>query len=249
PPPRQSLPAVTAPVTLNAGGRPALLAALPLVQGDGQPYGVLAEILQAEPRGGAAALRQLAGLLEKQALFRSGPGGVLLITSAEDGEGKSLATAALAATFCHYQRSVLILDCHTTAPGLHRYYPGSERHSSAAASLSQLRYGQSHLYVMPAHDVPAHDTSRLLDGYRAWMDRARREVDWIILDGPSILKNFTDVAPLAPLATDVLVVHDPHRASPAQLRAAMTLLQPMMSATALRGLLHNRHTATTSAPA
>jgi hypothetical protein len=106
--------------------------------------------------------------------------------------------------------------------------------------LDDIRYGHSDLFVLPAHDIPAYETNELLDGYRAWIDRARMEVDWIILDGPPVLKNFADVAPLAPLATDVVMIHDRARATPAKLRAAMTLLQPMMSSTAMRGLVINR---------
>jgi hypothetical protein len=90
---------------------------------------------------------------------------------------------------------------------------------------------------LPAHDLPAYATNELLDGYRNWIDRARHQVDWIILDGAPILRNFADIAPLAPLATDVLIVHHPSVGGPAKLRAAMSMLQPMMSSSALRGLI------------
>ena len=52
-----------------------------------------------------------------------------------------------------------------------------------------------------------------------------------------MLRNFADVAPLAPIATDVLLVNNPAISSPAKLRAAMNLLQPMMSSSAFRGLI------------
>ncbi len=48
--------------------------------------------------------------------------------------------------------------------------------------MEDIRYGESSLYVLPAHNIPAYETNELLDGYRAWIDRARLEVDWIILD-------------------------------------------------------------------
>lgn len=231
--------ATTAPVAITQGNRTTILAEFPFLAGT-QPSEVLSECLKSEPRGAATALRQLSVVLEKQALTRSGPGGIILITSSESGEGKSLAAAALAATFVHHGRKVLVIDCHAGGPGLHHYFPQSERHSSGASQLADIRYGESGLYVLPAHDIPAYETNELLDGYRAWIDRARMEVDWIILDGPPVLKNFADVAPLAPLATDVIVMHDKTRATPAKLRAAMTLLQPMMSSSAMRGLLVNR---------
>ncbi len=228
-----------APVALTSGNRTTILAEFPQLSGDHQAS-ILAECLRSEPRGAATALRQLTGALEKQALTRSGPGGIVLITSSEPNEGKSLAAAALAATFVHHGRKVLAIDCHASGPGLHHYFPQSERHSSGANHLDDIRYGDSGLYVLPAHDIPAYETNELLDGYRSWIDRARLEVDWIILDGPPVLKNFADVAPLAPLATDIIMMHDRTRATPAKLRAAMTLLQPMMSSSAMRGLLINR---------
>lgn len=237
-PPPAPVP-VPPPVALTSGNRATVLAEFPTLAAEGHA-GVLAECLRSEPRGAATALRQLTGVLEKQALFRTGPGGIVLISSPESGEGKSLAAAALAATFVHHGRKVLVIDCHAGAPGIHHYFPQSERHSSLASRLDDIRYGNSGLFVLPAHDIPAYETNELLDGYRAWIERARLEVDWILLDGPPVLKNFADVAPLAPLATDVIMVHDRARATPAKLRAAMTLLQPMMSSTAMRGLVINR---------
>lgn len=235
-----NLPALPPPVALGSGNRTTILGEFPVLPVDG-PAQVLAECLRSEPRGAATSLRQLTGVLEKQALYRTGPGGVVLVSSSESGEGKSLAAAALAATFVHHGRKVLVIDCNAGAPGIHLFFPQSEKHSSFASRLDDIRYGNSGLYVLPAHDIPAYETNELLDGYRAWIDRAKMEVDWIILDGPPVLKNFADVAPLAPLATDVIMIHDKARATPAKLRAAMTLLQPMMSSSAMRGLVINRN--------
>jgi len=238
-PPPPPAPEPPPPLALTTGNRTTVLAEFPSISGD-FPSLILAECLKSEPRGAATALRQLTGVLEKQALYRSGPGGIILVSSSEASEGKSLTSAALAATFVHHGRKVLVIDCHAGGPGLHHFFPQSEQHSSSASHLEHIRYGQSGLYVLPAHDIPAYETNELLDGYRAWIDRARSEVDWIILDGPPVLKNFADVAPLAPLVTDVIMVHDRARATSAKLRAAMTLLQPMMSSSAMRGLVINR---------
>ncbi|MCB1210940.1 MAG: hypothetical protein KDK97_16575, partial [Verrucomicrobiales bacterium] len=242
PPPQSQIPAaqVPPPMTLMSNGRPTVLAQFPMVHWASESDSVLAGVLRAEPAGAAAALQQLTVTLEKQALTRSGLGGVIAVTSAEPGEGKSLAAAALAATFCHHGRSVLVIDCHAAHPGLHHYFPHAAAHSAAAQRLESLRYGQSSLFLLPALDMSGHDTNELLDGYRAWIDRARYEIDWIILDCPPVLKNFADMAPLAPLASDMILVHDPLRATPAKLRAALTLLQPMMSTSALRGVVVNR---------
>jgi Mrp family chromosome partitioning ATPase len=188
--------------------------------------------------GAQTALRQLTGTLERQAAARGG-GGVILLTSAEPGEGKTLAAAALAAALCHQGRSVFMMECNPSSPTLHQWFPHSQPHSSWAHDLEALRYGQTSLFLLPGHDLPAYATSELLDGYRAWIDRARHQVDWIILDAAPMLRSFADVAPLAPMATDVLIVNNPNVTTPAKLKAALSLLQPMMSANALRGLILN----------
>jgi hypothetical protein len=81
----------------------------------------------------------------------------------------------------------------------------------------------------------------LLDGYRAWMNKAQHEVDWIILDGASLLRGFADVAQLAPLSTDILFVHDETRTNSNQVRAALNLLRPLVRPETLRGMVMNRH--------
>jgi uncharacterized protein involved in exopolysaccharide biosynthesis/Mrp family chromosome partitioning ATPase len=234
--PQPPLAAAPVPLALPTVGQAPVLARLPLVPG-GTPEMMLGAILQAEPHGAAGALQQITTTLEKQALTRSGFGGIILLTSAEAGEGKTLAAAALAATFCNQGRSVFMMECNAVSPTLHQWFPQAYSHSSWAHDLEALRYGNTNLFLLPAHDLPAYATNELLDGYRTWLDRARHHVDWIILDGGPILRNFADVAPLAPLATDVLIVNNPAVASPAKLRAAMNLIQPMMSSSALRGLI------------
>ncbi|TDU68078.1 uncharacterized protein involved in exopolysaccharide biosynthesis [Prosthecobacter fusiformis] len=223
-------------LSLQTPNQAPVLARLPLI-GQGNPEAMLGQLLKPEPHGAAGALSQLTTTLEMQALKRSGLGGVILFTSAEAGEGKTLSAAALAAAFCHQGRSVFLMECNAVSPTLHQWFPHATHHSSWAHDLESLRYGKTNLFLLPAHDLPAYATNELLDGYRSWIDRARQQVDWIILDGGPILRNFADVAPLAPLATDVLIVNNPLVSNPAKLRAAMSLMQPMMSSSAFRGMI------------
>lgn len=213
-----------------------VLARLPLI-GQASPEAMLSQLLQPEPTGAAGALSQITTTLEMQALKRSGLGGVILLTSPESGEGKTVSAAALAAAFCHQGRSVFMMECNALSPALHQWFPYAPRNTSWAHDLESLRYGRTNLFLLPAHDLPAFATNELLDGYRTWIERARQQVDWIILDGAPILKNFADVAPLAPLATDVLVVNNPAISNAGKLRAALSLLQPMMSSSAFRGMI------------
>lgn len=236
PPPPEAAPPPPAPLAIPGAGSAPVIARLPKIA-SAHPERMLGQLLKPEPVGASGALSQITTTLEMQALKRSGLGGVILITSSEAGEGKTAAAAALAAAFCHQGRSVFMMECNAVSPTLHQWFPHSNQHSSWANDLESLRYGNTHLFLLPAHDLPAYATNELLDGYRAWIDRARHYVDWIILDAGPVLRNFADVAPLAPLATDVLLVNDPGIASPAKLRAALNLLQPMMSSSAFRGLI------------
>ncbi|MES2594138.1 MAG: hypothetical protein V4662_02325 [Verrucomicrobiota bacterium] len=226
----------SAPLSIPGLGTAPVIARLPSI-GSANPEYMLGQLLKPEPVGAAGALSQITTTLEMQALKRSGLGGIILMTSAESGEGKTAAAAALAAAFCHQGRSVFMMECNAVSPTLHEWFPHSNNHSSWAHDLESLRYGNTHLFLLPAHDLPAYATNELLDGYRAWIDRARHHVDWIILDAGPVLRNFADVAPLAPLATDVLLVNNPIIANPAKIRATLNLLQPMMSSSAFRGLI------------
>jgi Mrp family chromosome partitioning ATPase len=227
------------PVIKPADGETTILARLPYVGGS-TPEAMLSELLKPEPIGASSALHQLTSTLEKQAINRSSTAGVILITSAGTGEGKTLVSAALAAAFCHQNRRVFMMECNPSSPTLHQWFPRAVQGCGAYANnLEALRYGHSNLFLLPGCDLPPHATNELLDGYRSWIERAKTEVDWIILDASPLLKSFANVAPLAPLATDVLIVNNPAKTTPAQLRAGVALLQPMMSSSALRGLVVN----------
>ena len=227
------------PVLKPANGETTILARLPYVHGS-SAEAMLSELLKPEPIGASSALHQITSTLEKQAVNRSGSAGVILITSAGSGEGKTLVSAALAAAFCHQGRRVFMMECNPSSPTLHQWFPrATQGYGAYANNLEALRYGHSNLFLLPGCDLPAHATNELLDGYRSWIERAKHEVDWIILDASPLLKSFANVAPLAPLASDVLIVNNPAKTTPAELRAGLALLQPMMSSSALRGMIIN----------
>lgn len=240
--PPQPAPAATrnAPVIKRADAATTVLARLPWVSGS-TPEAMLGELLKPEPVGASTALHQLTSTLELQASTTNRTSaGVLLITSAESGEGKTLVSAALAAAFCHQGRRVFMMECNPSSPTLHQWFPRAAQSNGAFAyDLEALRYGHSNLFLLPGCDLPAHATNELLDGYRQWIERAKHSVDWIILDASPLLKSFANVAPLAPLASDVLIVNNPNVSAAAKLRAGVALLQPMMSSSALRGLVVN----------
>ena len=245
-PPPQPSPFTAAPASQPAASsllRPAekdlnTIARLPYVHAN-SPESILAQLLKPEPIGASSALHHLTGTLERQAASRGSSGGVILITSAEPREGKTLVASTLAAALCHQGRSVFMMECNPSSPTLHEWFPRTRGFEAWANDLEALRYSHTNLFLLPGRDLPAHATNELLDGYRTWIDRARSQVDWIILDASPLLKAFANVAPLAPLATDVIIVSNPSLTAPAKIRAGIALLQPMMSSSALRAMVLN----------
>jgi uncharacterized protein involved in exopolysaccharide biosynthesis/Mrp family chromosome partitioning ATPase len=218
--------------------QPDIVASLPELYA-GSPPLMLAELLRKGPGGSASMLQGLTSLLEQQRATRPGPR-IVLITSAASGEGKSMISSALAASFCARGRRVFMMECNPGAPSFSDWFPQCHTQASFDSDMEVLRYGSSNLFLLPANDLPSYEVSDLLDSYRAWLSKALPVVDWIILDGASLLRDFADVAPLVPLATDILFVNDASRATESKVKAALSLLKPMMSVDVLRGVVMNR---------
>jgi uncharacterized protein involved in exopolysaccharide biosynthesis/Mrp family chromosome partitioning ATPase len=222
----------------------AVIAVLPDVDA-GTPSMLLTELLRPSANGAAASLQSLTTGLEHRAMSRNGPG-IVLVTSAGQGEGKSILATALSATFCSQGRSVFLVECNPAAPSLSQWLPGTPPNSAWASDMESLRYGTSGLFVLPAHDLPSSQMSELVDGFRSWIARAQNsgKVDWIILDSASLLHNFADVAPLVSLATDMVFVHDQAISSATKVKAALNMVKPMLGEDVLRGLVLNRQNVT-----
>lgn len=204
------------------------------------PTNLLSEFLR-PGSASADSLRDIVAMLEKRTEQRSGPG-VVFISSAESGEGKTSLSSALAAAFCNRGRRVFMIECNATSPTFHLLFPHAYTHATwNKDGMEALRYGTSNLYILPNHP---HSTSGemidVLENYRGWIEKARPEVDWIILDGSSIMHNFADVTPLLPLATDVILVQDAVSSSNAHVKGALNLLRPRLSKSAFCGVVMNR---------
>ena len=222
--------------TENAG----IIAELPeLMAGEGPVQ--LSELLHPNPLSGGDALTPITTLLERHRKHRNGGTGIVLVTSANVGEGKSMLCSALAASLCSTGKSVFLMECNPAAPSIQNWFPQAGAHSSWTNDLETLRYGYSNLFLLPAHDLPSYEMSDLIDGYRAWIGRAQSQgIDWIIIDGASLLRGFADVAHFAPATTDILFVHDPSRCDSEQVKAAINLLRPLVANDAIRGMVINR---------
>lgn len=218
-----------------------VVAVLPDVQAPNSAS-LLIAMMRMGSHGAGAALRQVASSLEKGRWARSGPG-IVLVTSSEGREGKSLVSSALAATFTSQGRKAFLIECNPTSPSAQQWYPNVRADAAAADDVEALRYGSTNLFVLPAAGLPSTHVSDLIDGYRFWIERAREAgIDWVILDTAPLLRSFADVAPLLPIATDVLFVHDQAISSKAQVQAALNLMRPMIGHDVSRGLVMNRQT-------
>lgn len=219
----------------------AVVAVLPDVQAP-TAASLLIAMMRTGAHGAGAALRQVAASLEKNRWMRNGPG-IVLVSSAGAREGKSLVASALAATFTSQGRRVFLIECNPSSPSAHQWYPNVRADAADAHTIEALRYGSTNLFVLPGSGLPSVQVSDLIDGYRFWIERARAAgIDWIILDTSALLGSFADVAPLVPMATDVLFVHDQAVSSKAQVQAALNLMRPLMGHEVSRGLVMNRQT-------
>lgn len=204
------------------------------------PTNLLSEFLR-PGSASADSLRDMVTMLEARAKQRSGPG-VIFISSAESGEGKTSLSSALAAAFCNRGRRVFMIECNAVSPTFHLLFPHAYTHATSDKDgLDALRYGTSNLYILPNQQHSASgEMIDVLENYRGWIEKARPDVDWIILDGSSIMRHFADVTPLLPLATDVILVQDAISSSAAHVKGALNLLRPRLSKSAFCGVVMNR---------
>ena len=138
---------------------------------------------------------------------------VLMVTSAEPGEGKSTTAVNLALTFSEsYKRSVLLLDADLRRPTLHEITQvsnarglGETLKSTSEHKLPLFRL-TDRLMLAPAgrpdpNPMGALTSSRM----RHMLTEASGRFDWVILDAPPI-GIIADSSLLAPLSDGVLLV-------------------------------------------
>ncbi len=239
-PAKESSTALTVPSLNSDTTKTPVLARLPDVPTKTH-VDLLAQFLGNGTGGAIVELQQMVASLEARASQHSGPR-VALILSAESGEGKSLTASALAGALCMKGHSTLLMDCNPDAPSLHRWYPQARSHSASANDLDSLRYGTTNLFILPALDLPSHDLTELVSGYSSWIDKAQHQVDWVVIDGPSVLRGYADTIQLLNMATDIIFVHDASRISSAKAQGALQLLKPKLRQE-ICGVVLNRQSA------
>lgn len=138
---------------------------------------------------------------------------VIMITSSQPGEGKSITVSNLAVTYAQEGKKVLIIDADMRKPSLHQFFSLPNR-----AGLSSVLNNESsrlevikdtivdNLYLLPSGPIP-NTPSELLssDTMRNLLDQLRNDFDVILIDTPPILA-VTDSAIVSVMCDAVVIV-------------------------------------------
>lgn len=155
----------------------------------------------------------------------------ILVTSSRPGEGKSTTALALARGFAQIGQRVLLVDADLRNPSMHRLlgvgYPrGLSSLLSGAVDFDQAvqETSDSNLAFMPCGPLPPNP-AELLTGVRvsAFLDRAARAFDIVVIDGPPVL-GFADSPGLAAKVAGTLFVVESRGSRRGQVRGALRRL-------------------------
>jgi capsular exopolysaccharide synthesis family protein len=142
-----------------------------------------------------------------------GPLHMLLVTSAEPGEGKSTIALNLAYTLTEFGRKVLLVDCDLRAPTLHKVLGmsndlGLSNVLNQGIKLHEAVHCEpkSGLRVLTSGGLPQNPAELLGSSeMAAFTKQAMNQFEIIVLDTPSLLA-VTDASVLAPMVDVVVMV-------------------------------------------
>ena len=177
------------------------------------------------PQRVSAASGEEPGAVVREAVSIEGPTKVVLVTSAEPGEGKTTTAANLAATFGELGKVVIALDCDFRHPTLHTPFglddPGMNdvAHDGGAAAMSAGLVATSLPNVM----LLRGGTESASQGADSAIQLARGVADVVVVDSGPIL-NVNDALALVPQVDAVIVVARSGRTTVAAARRTIELL-------------------------
>ena len=159
---------------------------------------------------------------------------VLLVTSAQAGEGKTTSSQAIAATLARLGKSVLLVDGDLRRPAIHRAYGvDNERGlSTLLTSLDPLESAvvtsrEPNLHLLPSGPLPPSPTELTSSNrFRALIDAMADKYDVVVIDSPPIL-GLADAPAMAALVDGVIVVVESDRSRRGGLKAALRRLRAM----------------------
>lgn len=141
-------------------------------------------------------------------------GGILMVTSAGKGDGKTLTSINLCTSFSDLGQSTLlvevdvhrpsiarILNCEIEAPGVESAFSGKSTPHDVVHALDNLCFHAAMVAKAP-HDPPPLLSGAAVKDFLAW---ARQKFHWIVLDAPPAVL-VADVAELLPLTDAAILV-------------------------------------------
>ena len=233
-------------ITLNYRGKPdssAIFRYFPRLQHDNQSSTEAMDldlIVYKEPRHPIAeALRHTHTSIMLS--VTGNPPSTIMVTSPNPSEGKTMIASNLALSFAMSGHQVVMIDCDTRKPRLHRIFqldlnPGLTNYLTGNATLKEVLHLSSvpNLTIMSAGVHPPSPVNLLNSAvFEDLLIQLRKQFQHIIIDTPPILA-FTDARIISVLADGVLLVTKHHQTSKNAGRQAHHLLSqinaPLMGA-------------------
>lgn len=137
----------------------------------------------------------------------------ILVTSAEQGDGKSTILSNLAVVMGQSGRRVLVIDCDLRRPSQHNLFDVSNKHGLTDILLGEMTAEEviqatnyPRLDVITSGDLPPNPTELLGSPQMAeFLDMMKSQYDMVLIDTPA-LYSVIDAAVLVPLVESVVLV-------------------------------------------
>jgi capsular exopolysaccharide synthesis family protein len=159
---------------------------------------------------------------------------ILLVTSAQPGEGKTTSSSAIAAGFARMGKRTVLLDADMRRPSLHRQFglPNEQGLSTLLTSsrpLAELALpsGQDNLSLVLAGPVPPSPTELLsTTRIEEVLREAAKAFDVVVIDSPPVL-GLADSPLMGGLVDGVVFVVEADRSRRGSLKASLRRLRAM----------------------
>ena len=164
---------------------------------------------------------------------------IILVTSSNQGEGKSSVAISLAESFVRNGSYTLLVDADLRQPSIAQEYKmlGSRLgHTSFETWLKNpgetrdvVRMpiaGEQELYVIPSFQPSAQSADLLSTSFRHCLESWKGEYDVIVIDSAPVL-SVADTLSVAPFCTDTIMVVNGQKTQPRHLRSSLELLKRM----------------------
>jgi len=160
-----------------------------------------------------------------------GPPGIIIVTSANPGEGKSTVSVNLASALASNGKRVVIVDGDMRKPVIHTIFdqpgqPGLANFLSGGASLAEILKPTQipDLFFIPAGPVPPNPVQLVTsEAFTELLKELKRDFNYVIVDTPPLI-GFTEARAISSLADGVLLVVKHHETSRGAVRLAVQLL-------------------------